>query len=85
MRVKKYKKLLKNNVTSQNQKAYDLVLKNINKEAKLITQSLRLDDRIESYPPWDAFITLKDHKENFSNSLKCRLINPAKSKIDKIS
>ena len=29
--------------------------------------------------------TLKDHKENFDNDPKCRLINPAKSNIGKIS
>ena len=33
----------------------------------------------------EAFITLKDHKDNFSNALPCRLINPAKSEIGKIS
>jgi len=33
----------------------------------------------------DAFITLKDHKDNFINAPKCRLINPAKSQIGKIS
>ncbi len=32
-----------------------------------------------------AFITLKDHKENFENNPKCRLINPAKSEIGRIS
>ena len=33
----------------------------------------------------DAFITLKDHKPNFSNKPTCQLINPTKSKIGKIS
>ena len=32
-----------------------------------------------------AFITLKDHKENFQNKPTCRLINPAKSEIGRIS
>ena len=31
------------------------------------------------------YVTLKDHKDNFLNSLKCRLINPAKSEIGIIS
>ena len=44
-----------------------------------------MEDRIESFPPRDAFITLKDHKENFRNHPKCRLINPTKSEIGKIS
>ena len=33
----------------------------------------------------EAFISLKDHKENFENNPKCRLINPAKSDTGKIS
>ena len=32
-----------------------------------------------------AFISLKDHKEDFENHPKCRLIKPAKSNLDKIS
>ncbi len=33
----------------------------------------------------DAFITLKDRKENFHNNPTCRLINPAKSRVDLVS
>ena len=33
----------------------------------------------------NCFITLKDHKENFQNNPKVRLINPAKNEIGRIS
>ena len=33
----------------------------------------------------EAFISLKDHKENFENNPKCRLINPANSESGKLS
>jgi hypothetical protein len=33
----------------------------------------------------EAFIFLKDHKENFENNPKCQLINPAKSESGKWS
>ena len=33
----------------------------------------------------EAFITLKDHKPNFTNHPTCRLINPAKLDIGKVS
>ena len=33
----------------------------------------------------EAFITFKDHKENFISNPKCRLINPAKSEIGMVS
>ena len=32
-----------------------------------------------------AYITLKDHKENFNINPKCRLINPAKSEHGKVA
>ena len=32
-----------------------------------------------------AFITLKDHKANFESNPKCRLINPSKSELGKVS
>ena len=33
----------------------------------------------------EAFITLKDHNDNFESNPKCRLINPAKSELGKVS
>ena len=60
-------------------------LQKLTKEAKAIASKLKLDDRIERFPTRKAFITLKDHKPNFGNNPKCRLINPAKSEIGMIS
>ncbi len=34
---------------------------------------------------FEAFISLKDYKENFENDSKCRLINPAKRESGKLS
>ena len=80
-----YKKLLKENVTASYQKSATSTLDRINAEANSIAHNLKLEDRIKSFPLRDAFITLKDHKENFRNHPICRLINPAKSEIGKIS
>ena len=33
----------------------------------------------------EAFITFKDHKLNFLKNVACRLLNPCKSEIGKIS
>ena len=33
----------------------------------------------------EAFITIKGHKPNFPNSVACRLLNPCKSEISKVS
>ncbi|GFR92971.1 hypothetical protein ElyMa_002631400 [Elysia marginata] len=52
---------------------------------KKIAQNLGLADRINVTAEREAFITLKDHKENFYNNPTCRLINPCKTEIGKIS
>ena len=71
------------------QKSYKKVKQNevekIDAEAKMLAERHELDDRIDRMAPREAFVTLKDHKENFQNSTACRLINPAKSELGKIS
>ena len=57
----------------------------INDEARSVTRALNIDDRVELIATNDAFITLKDHKENFANNPTCRLINPSKTELDRIS
>ena len=54
-------------------------------EKKKIAKKLGLHNRIDSLATNDSFITLKDHKPNFSNNPTCRLINPSKSEIGIIS
>ncbi|KAL9977705.1 hypothetical protein ACROYT_G015138 [Oculina patagonica] len=46
---------------------------------------LDIGDRIESTARRQAFISIKDHKENFQNNPKCRLLNPAKNNLGLIS
>ena len=57
----------------------------INLEAKEIAAGVKLDDRIEYMVSAPAYITLKDHNDNFRSAHPCRLINPCKSEIGKIS
>ena len=47
--------------------------------------NFRLANRIERMKKREAFIPLKDHKENFDNIPKCRPFKPAKSDSGKIS
>ena len=60
-------KLILENITKTYQKAPKKIEKAINLEAKSITKSLKLADRIDHVANTEAFITLKDHKENFVN------------------
>ena len=79
-------KLYTENITKTYKKLRDeTVYKDINKEAKTFTDNLRLSDKVECLAESNAFITLKDHKENFINNPQCRLINPAKPELGKIS
>ena len=57
----------------------------INKEAKIIANNYRVSERVDCLGKSNAFISLKDHKTNFSSNPECCLINLAKSKIGKIS
>ena len=76
-----YNKLLHDNITKSYQKANIAVKKKIDNETKAFEKRLDLDKKMEQFADRQAFITLKDHKDNFKNKLPCRLINPAKSEI----
>ena len=80
-----YDKLLQKNITKSYKKANDTTAQVIEAENKKIATNLNIDDRVEITANKDAFITLKDHKDNFDNNPACRLINPTKSEIGKIS
>ena len=54
-------------------------------KVKHIAKNLELSDRMEHLARNPTFITLKDHKENFNLKLSCRLINPSKSELGKVS
>ena len=80
-----YKRLLHESITKTYKKSTKRLANAINVEAKHIAKKVKLDDHIESLAHTPAFITLKDHKENFRTSHSCRLINPSKNELGKIS
>ena len=81
----KYHKLLIENVTKDYKLVTEKDVDSINLEAKKLAEELKLADRIETFGNSQAFISLKDHKEDYKTKPKCRLINPAKSQIGNIS
>ena len=83
--VNNYEKLLQNSITNKYRKSNENIVRQINLEAKQLAKNLKLDNRIEQLPEKPAFITLKDHKPNFVTNPKCRLINPTKSNLGKVS
>ena len=80
-----YNILLQKNITKTYKKVQTNTMNSIELEAKEIARKLHLQDRVNTTAKREAFITLKDHKPNFANNPTCRLINPAKSEIGKIS
>ena len=80
-----YEKLHIENVTKSYKKSNERTYDQINLEAKSIAKDLDLLEKVERLAKNNSFITLKDHKENFLNYPKCRLINPAKPELGKIS
>ena len=50
-----------------------------------LASELDISGRVDRTSENPAFITLKDHKPNFENHPKCRLINPSKSSLGKVS
>ena len=57
----------------------------INLEEKQIAKGIKLDDKVECTAQNQVFITLKDLKTSFRISTPCRLLNPCKSELGKIS
>ena len=80
-----YRKLLRENVTKTYKKSNFNKVLDINNKAKKITENLPVADRIDKLQGEEAYITIKDHKDDFPRRRSCRLINPCKSSIGKIS
>ena len=80
-----YLTLVQNNVNKCYKKANTDTVHDINTEAKILTSKLKIADRVEVLAPKDAYVTIKDHKENFPEEIKCRLINPCKTNIGRIT
>ena len=80
-----YRKLLHENITKSYKISPTRLEKSINLEAKKVAAGVKLDDKIEYRTKASAYITLKDHKDNFRSAHPCRLINSCKSEIGKIS
>ena len=81
----KYKQMIFKEVVKNYKKAPPDLEKELNNEAKMLAHKLGIVDRVEKYNAKNCFITIKDHKRNFKSNPECRLINPAKTQIGRIS
>ena len=81
----KYRQLLQQNVTKDYKHAQIEERDNVNRRTRELASKVKIDDKIERYTETPSFISFKDHKDNFYTDPKCRLINPAKSNLGKVS
>ena len=65
-----YSELLKRDVTKEYKKTDAKTVKKVTKGDKEIAKKLELEDRIFKTSERQAFLTLKDHKDNFINNNK---------------
>ena len=75
--------MLQDNITASYEKTDSDTARKINNEAKAHAKKLKLENKMEALSEKEDFITFKEHKPNFINNPKCRLINPAKSNTGK--
>ena len=81
----KYKQMMFKEMVKNYKKAPSDLEKELNNEAKMLAHRLGIVDRVEKYNTKNCFITIKDHKSDFKIHPECRLINPAKTQIGRIS
>ena len=80
-----YNKILTENISKSYKLGNNNLTDDINAELQMITSKLSIGDRVDTMATRNAFVTLKDHKDNFDSHPKCRLINPSKSELGKVS
>ena len=80
-----YDKILRNEITKEYKKSTMEEVKSADYVAAEIARKLKLDNRMLKHSTTGAYVTVKDHKDNFYAKMPCRLINTAKADIQKAS
>ena len=85
MTKEEYELYLLENVTKIYKRTTRSKINRINIEAKNIFTKLGIEGRVKRLSEGNAYITVKDQKEEFPEKPSFRLIKPSKSEIGKIS
>ena len=85
MDVDEYQGHLNKEIMKSYRKVDSSIIENIDEEAASLVTRIDLDDRIEGIAKKQAFLTIKDHKDDFPSKLSFRVINAAKTNLGKIS
>ena len=85
MPKEEYEALVLKNVTNEYKRSSEALVSKVNNGDKKMAEKLEIEDRVYKFSKSQSFVTIKDHKDNFRNNTKCRLINPAKPDLGKVS
>ena len=85
LKKEQHQKMLNDSITTTYKKTRDNIHNKINTDGKKLMKDKDVLNRMLTNGKNECFITLKDHKPNFKNNPKVRLINPAKNEIGRIS
>ena len=77
--------MLSDSMTTTYKKASDNIRNKINRDGKKLMEEKGILNRMLTNGKNECSFTLKDHKTNFKNNPKVRVINPAKNEIGRIS
>ena len=80
-----YNQLKTNAITTTYKKGSAKLKDKVDKAGAKYARKAGVLDQIQTNGTNQCFVTLKDHKDNFENNPKTRLINPAKNEIGRIS
>ena len=80
-----YQKLLFQNITKSYMKTSMVTVNNSDIKSAKIAKDLGLENRMTRHTMNNSHILLKDTKPEFMDRMPCRLINPSKSSVQKVS
>ena len=80
-----YERMMHKNVTKTYKKCNTNKPNSINFKAKQIASKLKVDDRVQKLDENETYLTIKDHKEGFTNKISSRLVNPSNTGKGRIS
>ena len=85
MSPKKYDEFMTNHITTDYTQADIADFDNVTREDKRIAEDLGIAERVPITSKREAFSSLKDHKDDFQNNPKGRILNPCKPELGKVS
>ena len=79
-----YTRIRNENITCDYEKTTMAEVGIVDKESASFARNLKLESRMQKHSKSECFITMKDHKRDFTSRPQCRLINTAKNDLGRV-